>query len=179
MRASSANNLRVAIPDAADALETVKVEIEGVTGFAVQPVFQEIEGSDLLVELRLVDSNAANPGRIARSVERSARRLDVLSTWKEAPRGHGPGLASSECVFDAGAASMPDVARRAVRDGLATAKWVSAPGNEAKGDSPHWMLAVPLIRRSAPSLVGVRRRRGYSYRFGTHDAAAMRRGLAS
>lgn len=38
------NKLRVAVHDGADALDLVKVEVEGATGLAVEPVFQRSTG---------------------------------------------------------------------------------------------------------------------------------------
>lgn len=175
----STSKLRIAVPDMADALDVVKVEVESATGFAAQPVFQEIERSELVVELRLADSSAADPGHIALAVESSAGHLDVLSTWMEPTLSPDPTPVASEIVFDVIDDPLPEAARRALRDGLPTAQWFPTISDIAGGDRSYWMLAVSATRSEGPQLVGVRRRHGYSFRFSAHDAVSARMGLAS
>jgi hypothetical protein len=163
----------------ADALDVVKVEVETATGFAAQPVFQEIERSELVVELRLAGSGAADPGHIALAVESSAGDLNVLSTWIEPPQSRDPIPVASEIVFDVIDDPLPEAARRALRDGLPTAQWFPSIRDIAGGDRSYWMLAVFANRAEGPPLVGVRRRHGYSLRFSAHDAVSARMGLAS
>jgi hypothetical protein len=176
---ASTSKLRIAVPDKADALDVVKVEVESATGFAAQPVFQEIERSELVVELRLADSSAADPGHIALAVESSAGELDVLSTWMEPTLSPDPRPVASEIIFDVIDDPLPAAARRALRDGLPTAQWFPTINDIAGGDRSYWMLAVFANRSEGPPLVGVRRRHGYSLRFSAHDAVSARMGLAS
>ncbi len=175
----STSKLRIAIPDIAHALDVVKVGVESATGFAAQPIFQEVECSELVVELRLADSSAADPGHIALALESSADDLDVLSTWTEPPLSRDPTPVPSETVFDVIDDPLPEVARRALRDGLPTAQWFPTISDVAGGDRSYWMLAVFANRSEGPPLVGVRRRHGYSFRFSAHDAVSAQIGLAS
>jgi hypothetical protein len=176
---TSRSKLRVAIPDKADALDVVKAEVESATGFAAQPVFQEVEHAELVVELYLADSSAADPGHIAHAVESSASDLNVLSTWMESPLCGDPARAASETVFDVMDDPLPEVARRALRDGLPTAQWFPTIDDVAGGDRSYWMLAVLTNRSEGMPFVGVQRRQGYSYRFSAHEATSARIGLAS
>ena len=173
---TSTSKLRVATPDIADALDAVKVEVEGATGIAEQPVFQEIDRSELVVELSLADAGAVDPGHIAVAVESSASDLDVLSTWRESPVAHDPAPTASETVFNVIADPLPAVARRALHDDLPTAQWLPTIRDVAGGDRSYGTLAVPVIRSDGPSLVGVRRRNGYSFRFNALEAAASPNG---
>jgi hypothetical protein len=173
------SKLRVATPDVADALDVVKVEVEGATGFAVEPQFQEIDRADLVVEMRLTDSYDAEPGLVARAIERSASGLEVLSTWKEVPATLAPAPRSSPEVFDRPGVPMPEVARRALHDDIPTAQWFGAREFTTGDVTPQWHLAVPVVRSDGLSIVGVQRRRGYTRRFCIRDAAAARLGLAS
>jgi hypothetical protein len=176
---TSTSKLRIAVPDVADALDAVKFEVEEATGFAVEPVFQEIDRSELVVELCLADSNAADPRRVALAVESSAGNLDVLSTWNESPLPRDLAPRASETVFKDFDYPMPEVARRALSDELPTAQWLPTVDDVGRGDRSLWLLAVPVIRSDGPSLVGVRHRHGYSLRFSAHEAASARIGLAS
>jgi hypothetical protein len=112
---SSTSKLRVAIPDRTDALDVVKVEVERATGFVAQPVLQEIDYTDLVVEVQLSDSNAANPRRIAHTVEQASPDLDVLSSWKEPDALPLPTARSVPIVLETtDLVLMPEVARRAL-----------------------------------------------------------------
>lgn len=173
------NKLRVAVHDGADALDLVKVEVEGATGLAVEPVFQEVDRSELVVELALPDSGAVAPDHIISAVEASVSELDVLSTWTEAPGPAFPTPIASETVFDAVDDPLPEVARRALRDELPTAEWLPSIRDIGGGDRSYWALAVPLLLPERPAVVGVRRRWGYSLRFSALDAASARVGLSS
>jgi hypothetical protein len=180
---STTNKLRVITTDAPDALQVIKQEVEEATGFAVEPEIQEVDGADLVVELRLAGPTPAAPSLVARAVERSSRGVDVLSTWNEAGRIAGPAPASSQVILDGLGDQLPAVARRALRDDLPTAQWHRTgtgfgPGGPEEGP-PSWQLAVPVVRSDGRSLVGYQRRRGYTFRFGTHDVEAARVDLAS
>jgi hypothetical protein len=173
------NKLRVATADMENALELVTVEVERATGFAVQPVLQEIDRADLVVELRLPDSDAVDSRHIACAVERTASNLDVLSNWIEASMPAVPAPASSESVLDVARDPMPEVAQRALRDQIPTAQWLDIRGGTAEDDRSCWVLAVPVMRSDGHSRVGVRRRHGYSLRFSAYEATTTQVGVGS
>jgi hypothetical protein len=79
------DKLRVAIPEVVNALDVVRSEIARTTGFDARAVFQEVDHSDLVVEVQLTSGTDADPREIAEAVEHSAKDLDVLSTWTETP----------------------------------------------------------------------------------------------
>jgi hypothetical protein len=167
----SKSKLRVAIADGSDALEVVTVEVERATGFVAQPVLQEIDYTDLVVEVQLSDSNAADPRRIALTVARASPDLDVLSSWKEAAAPAMAAVQSSPIVVDAADPLLPEVARRALRDDVPTAQWL--PKFVGGGDRS-WILALPSRRSGHPARVGICSRRGYSARF---SASEVKRAL--
>ncbi len=173
------SKLRVAMPDRADALDMVKAEVLGATGFEAHAEIQELDGADLVVELRLADSGVSDPGRMARTVERSTRDLDVLGTWNEAGPARSPVPTPCEVVFGAGDETMPAVARRALRDAVPTAQWLPVGEDDGGTGRPQWVLAVPVIQSEGRTVVGLQRRVGYSLRFTACDAAGARVGLAS
>lgn len=173
------SKLRVATADVAEALDILKVEVEGATGFAVEPELQEIDCDDLVVEMRLTDSNSADPGLVARAIERSVCDVDVLSVWKEAPLTRVSAPVTGHTVFNGTDDALPDVARRALHDNLATAQWLGTVEGAGRGDQSYWELAVPVVRSDGQAMIGVRRRHGYSLRFSVQDAATLRMGLAS
>jgi hypothetical protein len=77
------SKLRVVVPDGANALRVVTTEIEEAAGIALEPELQEVDGGDLVVELRLADSSICDPKLVVRAVERLSDDLEVLSTWQE------------------------------------------------------------------------------------------------
>jgi len=173
------SKLRVALPDREDALQVVTSEIEEATGIGFEPEFQEVDRGDLVVELRHASSSAIDSKLVARAVERLSDDLEVLSTWQESAPPRTPVPATSQAVFTGTGVPMPEVAQRALRDDLPTAQWPGAfrvPVGEPK---PYWQLAVPMHRSDGRVLVGVIQRSGYSRRFGVHEGAALRLGLAS
>jgi hypothetical protein len=173
------SKLRVAVPDGANALRVVTTEIEEATGIALEPELQEVDGDDLVVELRLADSSICDPKLVVRAVERLSDDLEVLSTWQEASPPRDPAPVTSQSVFAGPDVAMPEVALRAFRDGLPTAQWPGTfrvPVGEA---TACWQLAVPMRRSNGQVVVGVQRRSGYSHRFGVGEAKALRLGLAS
>ncbi len=121
------SKLRVVTSDSPDALAIIRQEVEGATGLAVEPEIQEIDGPDLVVELRLLESSAVVPGLVARAVERSTDGLDVLSTWNEGGwfADPAPVPVPSQLILDGLDAHLPPVVRRALRDDLPTAQWSS------------------------------------------------------
>lgn len=173
------NKIRIATPDTDDALGNVRVEVERATGFAAELEFQEIDCTDLVVELRLADADAVQPGLVARAVERSTRDLEVLSAWTEVPLHRDPTPRLRQTLVSASDGPMPAFAQRALRDELPTAQWLSIDGDPAEVGQSQWHLAVPMIRSDGQAVVGLRHRRGYSLRFNPLDAAAARHDLAS
>jgi hypothetical protein len=167
--------LRVAIPDRDNALEVVTTEIEEATGISVAPEFQEIDRGDLVVEVRLDDADAADAELVAHAVERLSGSVVVLSSWQEVATPAPTTALASQSVFVGAETPMPEVARRALQDDLPTAKWPSNVG-DPKG---YWQVAVPFHRHDGEVVVGFQQRSGYSRRFGTHEVAALRLGLAS
>jgi hypothetical protein len=173
------NKIRIATPDTDHALGAVKVEVERATGFAAQLEFQEIDSTELVVELRLTDSSTVRPGLVARAVERSTGDLEVLSAWTEEPLRCDPTPPRRQTLLIADDAPMPAVAQRALRDELPTAQWVPIDGDPTAVGQRQWHLAVPMIGSDGQSVVGLRHRRGYSLRFNPLDAVAARVDLAS
>jgi hypothetical protein len=173
------NKIRIATPDTDNALGNVRVEIERATGFAAELEFQEIDRTDLVVELRLADASAVQPGLVARAVERSTHELEVLSAWTESPLTRHPTPPLRQTVLSATDGPIPAFAQRALRDELPTAQWLSMDDESAAVGQCQWHLAVPMIRSDGQPVVGLRRRRGYSLRFNPLDAAAARVDLAS
>jgi hypothetical protein len=147
---TSSSMLRVAISDTAEALEIVKLEVEEATGY-----------------------------QIARAIERTSRGIDVLGVWNAKQPDHEPVPIPSQLVFGATDHSMPDVAKRAVRDQLATARWHPSTNTTPGGDIPHWQLAVPVLQADGEEVVAVHRRNGYSLRYTPEDVVGTWLGLAS
>lgn len=172
---TTTGKLRVAVTDGSQALQFVTSGIEDATGVAIEPEFQEIDRGDLVVELRLPSANVADAKLVAHALDYLSDDLVVLSSWQEEPRPASASPLISHSVFVGAGTPMPDVARRALRDDLPTAKWPTRVG-ELKG---YWQVAVPFHRSDGEVLVGFQRRRGYSRRFGAHEVKALRLGLAS
>ncbi len=175
---TATSKVRVAIPDSDTALEIVKLEVEGATGCSARPEFQESERDALVVEMRLVDSDPAVLSLVARAIERTAPRLDVLGVWSEPSPDRIPSAVSTKMVYSGTDDSMPDIAKRAVRDELPSAQWHPRLGGAGSGDRPHWQLAVPALLADGEKVVAVRRRNGYSRRFTADDAVSTWLGLA-
>jgi hypothetical protein len=165
------NKLRVSTTDASNALDIACSEVESAVGLPVHAELQEIEGDCLIVEMRLGTDEVHSPSasRLADAVDQSARDLDVLSAWHE-PVRLAPAARFCADVFGAAYDAMPPVALRAVEDDLPTAHWDRAVSR--------WHLAVPSACRDQV-IVGLIHRTGYSHRFTTVDAFAVRSGLAS
>jgi hypothetical protein len=176
---TTVNKIRIATTDTNDALGSVKTHVERATGFAATLEFQEIDQTELVVELRLVDWNAVRPGLVARAVEHSTRDLEVLSAWREEPLLCDPTPPLRQILLDASNDPMPEVARRALRDGLPTAQWLAIDGHPTDVGQCQWHLAVPMVRTDGQYVVGLRQRPGYSRRFNPLDAIAARIDLAS
>ncbi len=163
--------LRIATPDAAHAVDIACSDVESAVGLPAHAEFQEIEGGNLIIELRLGvgAEQSPHPSRLASAVDKAVANVEVLSSWKDSS---SPDPAPRQCpdVLGVGYDPLPDVAQRALDDGLPTAKW-------DRSDSS-WHLAVPSICRGK-AIVGMSYRNGYSHRFTAHDVAALRSGLAS
>ncbi len=62
------SKLRIATVDRSDALDFVRLAVEGATGFAVEPEFQEADRDELVVEVRLTGDHVVDPRLAARAV---------------------------------------------------------------------------------------------------------------
>jgi hypothetical protein len=162
--------LRVATPDTTHAIDIACSDVESAVGLQVRAEFQEIEGGNLIIELQLGDETepSPHPSRLASVVDEAVSGLAVLSSWKEES---SPEPTPRQCldVLGVGFEPLPQVAQRALDDDLPTARW-------DRSDSS-WHLAVPSVC-GGKAIVGMSYRCGYSLRFTTHDAAALRSGLA-
>jgi hypothetical protein len=165
------NKLRVSTTDASNALDIACSEVESAVGLPVHAELQEIEGDCLIVEMRLGTDAVLSPlpSRLADAIDQSARDIDVLSVWNE-PVRLTPAARFCPDVFGAEYDAMPPVALRAIEDDLPTAQWDRSVSR--------WQLAVPSECRDQV-IVGLMHRTGYSHRFNTVDAFAVRSGLAS
>ena len=175
---SSTSKLRVAIPDDTDALDVVTLEVERATGFEAQPVLQEMDHTDLVVEMQLTDSNAADPRRIALTVEQANADLDVLSSWKEADALPLQTTRAMPIVIETTDVVLPEVARRALENDVPTAQWLSRRNDAFGRDRACWILAVPSQRCGGAARVGICRRRGYATRFSANEAESALWSLA-
>jgi hypothetical protein len=170
---TAANMIRIATTDTTEAVELACSEVKNAVGLPVTAAFQEIEGGCLILELRLGNESGLtpSPSRLAAIVDQSSSNVDVLSAWKVRSSSASPPPRHSDTILTPPHDPIPSVARRAVHDGLPTAEWRSNEGS--------WQLAVPNVSASRPTTVGLSRRRGYSQRFSSLEAAAIQRGLAS
>jgi hypothetical protein len=176
---TTTSKLRVSVSDQADALEILRSEVEGATGFAVEPELQEAEHDELVVEMRFTGLVTPEPQLVARAVQRSTAGIDVLSSWNEQVPVGTPAPAILDSLYRTTDAKMPPAAWRAARDRLATAQWIAPTDDEPANDRSYWQLAVPVLQGDGHSLIGVQQRWGYAHRFSTQDVAAGRLRLAS
>jgi hypothetical protein len=139
----------------------------------VRPDFQEIDRSDLIVELSIPEVRGCPPGQLGRLVEHISTDLEVLSSWNETEPACPSGQHERPRFVDKDDPTVPFTARRAFDDGLPTASWHSS----SEVDVPHWFLAVPALSFDDRMVAAIRRRRGYSYRFSALEAAALRASL--
>jgi hypothetical protein len=166
--------LRIATADDSGALSGVAAEVRSATGLPVRPALQEIDGQQLIVELRLTPTSfdRRSPRELADIVSRTAAHLEVLSSWREYRSGATAvrrGQPEMVVVDDDG---IPRAARRALNDMLPTAEWQPA----VAADVSQWVLAVPVIGADGRMMAAMARRSGYHHRFVSTDAAAL--GLA-
>ena len=79
------NMLRVAIPDEAHAIDIACSDVEFACGLPVRAEFQEIEGSNLIIELQVGDETepSPHPSRLSYVVDETASRIEVLSSWRK------------------------------------------------------------------------------------------------
>jgi hypothetical protein len=106
---------------------------------------------------------------LAYAIDKSVNDVEVLSAWSE-PVLSTPAAKFCQDVLGAEHDDMPPTALRAIEDELPTAEWDRAASS--------WHLAVPAECRDH-LIVGMLHRPGYTHRFTSVDAAALRRGLAS
>ncbi len=165
------NMLRVATLDTAHAIDAACFDVESAVGLRVRAEFQEIEGGSLIIELQLGDEtqSVSHSAQLAHAVHRAVSSVEVLNSWEESTLSETTPLLCSN-VLGVGYETLPEVAQRALSDDLPTAKW-------ERMDSS-WHLAVPALC-GGKAIVGMANRRGYSFRFSAHDAAALESGLAS
>jgi hypothetical protein len=170
---TASNMIRIATTDTTGAVEIACSEVKIAVGLPVTAAFQEIEGGCLILELRLGNESGLtpSPSRLAAVVDESLSNVEVLSAWKVRSASASPPPRHSDTILTPLHDSIPSVAHRAVHDGLPTAQWQSNEGS--------WQLAVPNVCAIQPTMVGLSRRRGYSQRFSSLEAAAIQRGLAS
>ena len=163
--------LRVATPDSAHAVDVACSDVESAVGLRARAEFQEIEGDNVIVELALDDEaeSSPHPSQLATVIDGAVSRIEVLSSWTAVA---SPAPTPRRCpdVLGVGYEQLPDVAQRALDDDLPTAKWDRSDFS--------WHLAVPSVC-GGKAIVGMSHRGGYSHRFTSHDAAALRSGLAS
>jgi hypothetical protein len=171
--------LRVAVPDVANALDVVRSEVKRTTGFEAKAVFQEVDHSDLVIEVDIASGNDSVPRDIGEVVDRSASDLDVLSTWTESPFPTTWPLLAPEMILDVIDDPLPQPAQRALSDEIPTAQWLPTVEDVAGGDRSYWLMAVPAMQSDGRSIVALNRRYGYSMRFCAADAEAIHKRLAS
>jgi hypothetical protein len=171
--------LRVAVPDVINALDVVRSEVKRATGFDAMPVFQELDHSDLVIEVNIANATDADPRDLAEVVDRSVTELDVLSTWTENPLPATGALLAPQILLDVIADPLPQPAQRALLDEIPTAQWLPTVEDVAGGDRSYWLMAVPATQADGLSVVALNRRYGYSMRFSSADAQAVHRSLAS
>jgi hypothetical protein len=176
---TTTSKLRVSVADQADALEILRSEVEGATGFSVEPELQEAEHDELVVEMRFTGLVTPEPQVAARAVQRSRSGIEVLSSWNEQVPARTPAPAILDSLYRTTDATMPPAVWRAARDRVPTAQWIAPTDSEVVSDRSYWQLAVPVLQGDGQSLIGVQQRRGYAHRFGTRDVAAGRLRLAS
>lgn len=161
--------LKIALEDRIDALQLVREEMYEVTGITAEPEFQEIDRpGELLIEVRLRDAEEYSPTEVAKMVSSEAQHFQVLSAWTEPSK---PVLRRAvQCqVVDLFDCDVPDLALRAHRDGLPTARWC----HPSPAQTPHWLLAVPGINADRKAVVGICRRAGHYYRFAASEATSL------
>jgi hypothetical protein len=136
---TTTSRLRVAISDSAEALQIVKLEVEGATGHPVRPEFQESEFEELVVELRLGAPGVPEPNLIARA--RSSAPLLTLMFWAFGTRAR-----TAMSLF-------PNPASWC--SGSLTTQCQMLPGEPCGTSSlPHSGIPRPRRRRVAPPLTG-------------------------
>ncbi len=161
--------LRVALEDTSDALQLVRTEVYRATGLTPEADLQEIEPrGELVIQVHLGDADGHTPAEVAKMVTARARHLDVLSAWTEPvePVRKRPVRCQ---VIDLLQSDIPDLALRAHRDGVPTARW----HHPTPTQTPHWLLAVPGMDADRRAVVGICRRAGYYYRFSSSDARGV------
>jgi hypothetical protein len=167
--------LRIATVNDSHTVEAVSTQVRHATGLAVQPVFQEIDRRELIVELILNSVGSHSPGELARRIQSSAPNLEVLAGWHplEPPVSSRP--PRPDQLFFSDDVSVPPLARRAFDDLVATAGWQPTAGP----DNSHWLLAVPVVGGDGRMVAALARRDGHYHRFSARDAATLRDTLAA
>jgi hypothetical protein len=112
--------------------------------------FQEIDRSDLIVELQLGNEarQTLHPSRLASAVDVAVANVEVLSSRTE-PTSAEPSPRHCSDVINVAYSRLSQVAQRAVDDDLSTAEWDRMDFS--------WHLAVPSVCRGR-AIVGMSHR---------------------
>lgn len=167
--------LRIATVNDPRAVDAVTADVRNATGLEVQPVLQEIDRSELIVELALNSDGSRCPRELVRRIQRQAANLEVLASWHifESPFSY---CSTRRCeVLFSDDVNVPPWGRRAFDDLVPTASWQPTAGS----DNSHWLLAVPLVAGDGRLVAALARRDGHYYRFSARDAATLRNTLAA
>ncbi len=174
------SKLRIALRDNPEDIEFVRTKVEADTGMVLEPEFQEIDTTQLIVELRVAGAGGHGRDHLAEAVGGSVPEVDVLSTWHELPSTNGPGRPAFDAVVVVPTADAPEAVHRSLCSGIPTAMWcASRPGDDRTGLGSGWLLSVPLDHGGISPVTALARRRGYSIRFSAHDADAVRHQYAA
>src|SRR5665213_3453199 len=119
--------LRIATPDATNAIDIARSDVESAVGFSVRAEFQEIEGGNLIIEFQLGDDalHTPHPSQLASAVDKAVSNMEVLSSWTESTAPE-PTPRTCPDVLGVGYEPLPQVAQRALNDDLPTANWDSS-----------------------------------------------------
>ncbi len=173
------SKLRIALRDNPDDIEFVRTKVEADTGMVLEPEFQEIDTTQLIVELRVAGAGHRRD-RLAEAVGDSVPEVDVLSTWHELPSPDAPGRPAFDAVVVVPTADAPEAVHRSLCSGIPTAMWCApGAGDDRSAAGSGWLLSVPLDHGGISPVTALARRRGYSIRFSAHDAAAVRHQYAA
>ncbi|MGB7050877.1 MAG: hypothetical protein WBG41_04860 [Acidimicrobiales bacterium] len=173
------DKVRVAISDATEALKEVHADVERAVGCTVFPELQETECGSLIVEMKLAEQVERDGRDLARAIKRSNSDIELLSCWKDRTSPERSGYVPLHSVLPASAEELPEVAHRALHDGVPTAAWPGSRFVRPIGRLSAWFLAVPVQSPTGGNVVALSRRTGYSYRFAATDVEAIRSDLAS
>lgn len=167
--------LRIATVNHPRMVDVVLTQVLQATGLSAQPVLQEIDRRELIVELVFNSVGSCSARDLAQRIQSSAPNLEVLGSWHvlEASPSYGP--PRSRTILFSDDESVPPLARRAFDDQVPTAGWQPTAGS----DNSHWLLAVPLAGSDGRMVAALARREGHYHRFTAQDAVRLRGTLAA